>query len=208
MTKYLAGLLVLALLNTASAQTKPATSTKSTTPAKTATTPAKPANKATTAVVLKPEKEGAFCPEFKKVLESAKDNFDPIKGDTIRKNKSIIIASKVALPGLSANRISHDLSINQTFYRAFLEGTGNLPTVKQKFEGIKNKIKGCLPKAYVEKNKESETKTDYNRLLILSEKAQDSKTKEYKGMVVEIETEYDVAAAAEYDISITITYYK
>lgn len=199
MTKYLAGLLVLALLNTASAQTKPASSTKnSTTPAKTATA----------AVVLKPEKEGAFCPEFKKVLESAKDNFDPIKGDTIRKTKSIIIASKVSLPGLSANRISHDLSINQTFYRAFLEGTGNLATVKQKFEGIKNKIKACLPKAYIEKNKVSETKTDYNRLLILSEKAQDSKTKEFKGMVIEIETEYDVAAAAEYDISITITYYK
>lgn len=196
MTKYIAGLLLLAFVSTAGAQTKPA--------AKTSTPP----KKATAAVVLKPEKEGAFCPEFKKVLDAAKDNFDAIKGDTIRKTKSIIIASNVSLPGLSANRISHDKSINQTFYRAFLEGTGNLATVKSKFEGIKSKIKGCLPKAYVEKNKESETKTDYTRLLVLSEKAQDSKTKEYSGMVIEIETEYDVAAAADYDISITITYYK
>lgn len=214
MVKYLAGLLVLAFATTTAAQTKPTTTTKpASAPAKTTTkspsTTAQPAAKTATApVVLKKEDDKDFCPEFKKVLAAAKDGFNDIKGDTIRKTKSIIIASKVTVPGWVGNRLSHDLSINQTFYRGFVEGEGNLSVVKSKFEGVKSKIKNCLPKGFVEKNKESESKTDYNRLLIISEHPQDSKSKEYKGLVIEIETEYDVAAAADYDISITITYYK
>ena len=205
MVKYLASLLLLAFAVSANAQTKTPAQTK---PAKSATTPAKQPAKATTAVVLKPENEPAFCPEFKKVLAAAPTNFDALKGDTIRKTKSIIIASKISLPGLAANRISYDRSINQTFYRGFLEGTGNLSVVKQKFDGIKAKIKACLNGKWVEKNKETETKTAYTRLFILSENPQNAKTKEYKGTVIEIEVEYEIGTDTEYDISITIANYK
>lgn len=194
MIKYLAGLLLVVFSVSANAQNKP--------PTKTATT------KATAPVVLKPEKEPPFCPEFKKVLEASKNNFDALKGDTIRKTKSIIIASNLALPGLNANRISYDKLAKQTYYRAFLEGQGNISVVKQKFDGIKTKIKGCLDKKWVEKNKESETKTLYTRLFTLSEKAQDAKTKEYKGIVIEIEIEYEIGTNTDYDISITIANYK
>lgn len=198
MVKYLAGLLLLAFSVNATAQTKTPTQSKSkTTPPAKATTP--PA---------KAEKEPPFCPEFKKVLAAAPTNFDALKGDTIRKTKSIIIASNISLPGMSANRISHDKSVNQTFYRAFLEGTGNLATVKLKFEGLKTKIKGCLSGKWAEKNKESESKTLYTRLFIISENPQDPKTKDYKGLVIEIEVEYEVGAANEYDISITVANYK
>ncbi len=199
MVKYLAGLFILAFSVSATAQTKTPTQAKTT-----KTTPAK----ATAPVVLKSEKEAPFCPEFKKVLAAAPTNFDALKGDTIRKTKSIIIASNISLPGMAANRISYDKSVNQTFYRAFLEGTGNVATVKQKFEGLKTKIKGCLNGKWTEKNKESETKTSYTRLFILSENPQDAKTKDYKGLVIEIEVEYEVGTDTEYDISITITNYK
>lgn len=150
-----------------------------------------------------------FCTDFKKILAEALSNFDSLKGDTIRANKSIIIATKLPMPDMSMSRISVDKGSKQSFYRSFYDGHGNINTVKQKFEGLVGKIKACInDSTWVEDNNETESDTDYNRLYTLLQNPQDDTTKEYHGLVLDLEVEFNKTSDTEFSIMFTLSNYK
>lgn len=152
--------------------------------------------------------KGDFCTDLTVILKSAISNFDSLKTDTVRATKSIIIESSVLLTDMSMSRISIDRTINQSFYRSFYDGTGNLTTLKSKFEGIKNRIITCVADTnWIEKNDETVSDTEYYRIFTLLENPQDDVTKEYKGRVIELEVEFDIASDTEFTIMLTIANY-
>jgi hypothetical protein len=149
-----------------------------------------------------------FCIDLLKVLAAATDSFDLIKGDTIRKTKSIILESKVLLSDMSVSRISIDRTIKQSFYRSFYDGTGNVNVLKGKFEGIKKRMCDCIAdKGWIERDDITESDTDYSRYVMLLENPQDDITKEFKGCLLELEVEFEKGSDTEYTIMLTISYY-
>lgn len=173
---------------------KPKTTTTKT-PAKTSTT--------TAATAENPK----FCTTLKKIVEASKTNFADLMGDTIRAKKTIIVASKIDLPGVTVNRISIDPTVKLYFFNAYFEGQGNLLSTKAKYDALKKQVKTCLAaNKWNERETRTDTKEEFSCSYFLTENKLDPKTKDLKGISVELIVDADVNDT-EYSIILTVTKY-